>query len=157
VSGEIEPYDFRALTAYLESKGARRDRQTGDHIHFHLPNGKRVGSGVAGKVTSALARQNARALGITYRQMRKEIGHPIVDAGRSRYKPAPIKRRPSGATKRQVLDRFDAAVGDLQRARAAVACGQRGQAVYDRVFGALAVVEDAIVDVADAAHGRAAS
>lgn len=153
-SRSLEPYDGKRLTAYLEAKGAKFVRQTGSHLHFEMPNGARVGSLIHGAVPSVMARGTATALGIPYKQMRAELGFPIVDTGRSRAKPTVKVQRISGPTKAQVLKRLDAAIADLSAVRESLRCGQKSQAIYDRTYAAIKRAEPHISEASDAANGR---
>lgn len=132
--GEVEPYTARELTTFLQSLGCTVVRQSGSHIFMRTKTGERVGSAGQGAITSALARQNARALGMSYPEFREAIGYPVVKSGKtSKGKARDLRSSPmpSKSATRAVISECRSALDALDRATFS---GQRDSAFYGRIL-----------------------
>jgi hypothetical protein len=138
ISGQREPFTGRELRKYLEEKhGAVYLRQPGtSHISMRLDNGQRVGCPPpSDPVEASLTRAIARAVGMTYPQIRADIGYPIVNKGKPRFKPVEDKPKPVGKpTVRRVLAEVQAA---LEYIDAETRQGDRDPAILRKAHEAL--------------------
>lgn len=140
-----EPFGFDVVTAYLERKGCTFLRQSGSHVHYRTPNGALAGSGIIGHgdVTTSLMRKNAAALGMSYSELRADMGYPVTRSGKARHKPQRDQQVRS-VTKKQCVERIDAVLADLREARDGIAAGRRDQSAYDRMFEAIADMDNPV-------------
>ena len=151
------PFNGRELSDYLVKKhGAVHIRTTGSHFHFRLPNGREVGSVKATQlVTARHARQVAEILGMSYRDLRADIGHPIIETGAIKHKPVKkVEKR--AVTKPQVLRLIANIRADLDDAQRSLA-GDRDPSVYERVFNALQPAATCATRARDAITKRGAA
>lgn len=142
----LEPFQGKTLSAYIEAKGGEHLRTTGSHILFEMPS--RLGSVKPDQwVTRSHAADIARRLGMSYRDFRADIGHPITASGsRPRHK-APPKAAKTDASKGQVLRTIAEVREMLNELDSSLRNGQRDPSVYAQAFGSLkkcrAALEDA--------------
>lgn len=135
----LERYDGIEMSRWLSQEcGAEFDRQTGDHVHYKLPDGRRVGS-LTGpqKIPTNLARSNAKALGISLAELRDGLGYPNVNAGRPKKRPAvdrkPVKRTVGKQDALRILTETSEMVSSIGDS---IRCGQRDCTVYERIYSA---------------------
>jgi hypothetical protein len=105
----LEPFDAHALVAYYVDKhGAKFESQSGSHQFWRTASGVRVGAavGAGNKVTTPHMKATARLLGMTYAQLRQDIGHPLTTAGKPKAKAAKQAPPPKGrsATAREMAE-----------------------------------------------------
>lgn len=133
----------------VREHGATFLRQRGDHIHYALPDGRRVGT-LQGErtVPTALARRNAEVLDMHLNDFRAGIGYPTPNASRpKRHTVARSEHEPSGS-KSDAL----AALREVQELARCVEqglrCGIRDSEVYKQAQTAAAGAKRAIEKVA---------
>lgn len=114
--------------------GAVFDRQTGDHVHYKLPSGQRVGT-LTGpqKVPTLLARSNAEALDISLADLRAALGYPNVNAGKPKRKATQTKKPDRPVTKNEALRVLDDTMTVVSALADDIRCGQRDPSVYKRI------------------------
>lgn len=131
----LERYDGVQMGNWLvREHGAQFDRQTGDHVHYKLTNGRRVGT-LAGpqKVPTRLARANAEVLGLSLAEFRAALGYPNVNAGKPRKRPTPTKAPRRDVGKSDALRVIDDVSALLDTIAGTIRCGQRDPSVYERI------------------------
>lgn len=136
MSQHVEAFRGRTLYEYLvNKKDARIVRQPGtSHIRVELPNGQRCGAvPPSDLVTKALMRKIAEALGMTYPELRADMGRPVIDKGKPRGKVETPERIVGKATALSALnDLIDLA----EVLKGVIYYGQRDPAIYARVHDA---------------------
>lgn len=93
------PFHGRELSEYIvKVHGGVHTRTTGSHKFFRLPNGGEVGSVKDTQIVTARhARNVADILGMTYRELREDIGFPVPKAGGA------LKHKPRARTEKRTV------------------------------------------------------
>lgn len=135
----LEPYDGTVLSSFLVKQcGAAFVGQSGSHLRFELPNGARVGSLSPGNaITTPIARDVARALGMTREEFRAAIGYPLKKSGKARHKPQRTPEAAQPDDKRSMLLVIEDARTFLTHLERDLRQGQRDPAVYRRIHASV--------------------
>ena len=150
------PFHGRELSDYLVKKhGAVHTRTTGSHFFYRLPSGAEVGSVKPTQlVTAQHARQVAEILGMSYKDFRADIGHPVTETGKTRHKPQRVEKR--AATKPQVARLISTIRADLDEAQRSLG-GDRDAAIYERMVSDLLPAAAHVAKARDSITKRGAS
>jgi hypothetical protein len=133
MSQHVEAFRGRTLYTYLiNKKSARLVRQPGtSHIRVELPNGQRCGAvPPSDLVTKALMRKIAEALGMTYPELRADMGLPVIDKGKPRGK-IEVSERVVG--KSTALHTLNELIDLAETIKGVIYYGDRDPAIYARV------------------------
>lgn len=139
MSQHIEPFTSEVLIDYYTKKlGAVFDRQKGSHTMWRLPDGRIVAALVNGKsvVPQVMMRQIAGVLGVTYGELRSELGYPLIKSGKVKKgqgrRELPQRQTSKSDAKRAISD----LAADVDALRKFAEQGVRDPFAYAEVVGA---------------------
>ena len=151
----LEPFTGAKLQRYIESKGGELIRVSGSHFHYRLPDGTRLGSLKRDDmVPKVLFRSVAKALGMDYREARRDIGYPVQESGRTKKANPQQKPRPSAFGKNSVLRQAGEIREAINEIDAALRRGARDSVVYERCSKALEAASREIGAALRVAQGK---
>lgn len=143
----MEPFNGQQLTKYLIRRhDARVIQQNGSHLVLVLRTGGEVWSNDK-RVTQLLGRKVAAQLGMTYRDFREDIGHPIAEVGRISRKQGqaksekPVELKIGKTDALRVIAEMRAALDDVH---AYITKGAHGSSFFARITQDLQRAKDAL-------------
>jgi hypothetical protein len=133
VSHNLEPFTGRELAKVVERRGGVPCEQRGGATTtFVMPTGAEVKVPLAAKsIPTMYLKKVAAGMGLTYAEVRSDLGRPVVQASRPR--PVVEKRR-TGASKADVQAAIATARRSLSEVEQAIKPGVRDSAFYGRVL-----------------------
>lgn len=137
IQGHGESFNGRVLREYLEKKqSAKLLRQNGtSHSQYLLPSGRVAKCAPdSDPVSKAMMRWNAEALGMSYGELRADMGIPVPNRGKSRFKPAPPPEKVIG--RMTVIHKLNDIIAEAERLKGMLMERDRDPAVVRRVYEA---------------------